>query len=76
MGGGGGPDGRAMTINANFDADIQQLHSYAKGRGIADCGVATTHAWTGEAFVLTDRAELSVCRGLSDDFSVTTLRSR
>ena len=76
LGGGGDADGRAMATNADFDTDTQQLHSYAKGRGIADCGIATTHAWTGKAFVLTDRTELSVCRGLSQDFWITTFRSR
>lgn len=70
------PDSRAMATNANYDTDHQKLYSYAKGRGIADCGVATTHVWTGKGFVLAERSELSVCRGLDEGFWVETYRSR
>jgi len=76
LGGAGDPDGRAMATNADYDTDKQRLYSYAKGRGIADCGISATYAWTGKAFVLVERTELSVCRGLSDDYWVTTFRSR
>ncbi|KQV55134.1 MULTISPECIES: DUF1176 domain-containing protein [unclassified Caulobacter] len=76
---GGGPraaDERAMATNANYDADQQKLYSYAKGRGVADCGITETRVWTGKAFVLADRSELSVCRGLPEEFWVETYRSR
>lgn len=76
LGGPGDVKERAMATSAEFDADRQELHSYAKGRGVADCGIATTHAWTGKAFVLTERTELSACQGLSQDFWVTTFRAR
>ena len=76
LGGGGAPDERAMATNASYDADHQKLYSYAKGRGVADCGITETHVWTGKAFVLADRSELSVCRGLPEEFWVETYRGR
>jgi hypothetical protein len=72
----GGADERAMATNASYDADRQKLYSYAKGRGVADCGITETRVWTGKAFVLAARSELSVCRGLSEEFWVETYRSR
>lgn len=76
LGGDGGPDDRATATNANYDTDHQKLYTYAKGRGLADCGQATTYAWTGKAFILTERAELQICRGLPEDYWVTMFRSR
>lgn len=67
---------RAMATNASYDADHQKLHSYAKGRGVADCGITETRVWTGKAFVLAARSELSACRGLPEEFWVETYRSR
>jgi hypothetical protein len=65
-----------MAVNASFDTDDQKLSSYAKGRGVGDCGLAETHVWTGRGFVLTGRTEMSACRGLSGDYWVDTYRSR
>ncbi len=76
LGGGGDIQARALATNAEFDTDKQRLYTYAKGRGLADCGESTTHAWTGKGFVLVERTELSVCRMLPEDFWVTTYRTR
>lgn len=76
LGGAGDAVERALATNAAFDTDRQMLYAYAKGRGLADCGEATTHAWTGKGFVLVERTELSVCRMLPEDFWVTTYRTR
>lgn len=76
LGGEGGPEDRAAATNAEYDPDAQKLYAYAKGRGLADCGSSTTHAWTGKGFVLTERSELQICRGLPQDFWVTMFRSR
>ncbi|MBO9545357.1 DUF1176 domain-containing protein [Caulobacter sp.] len=73
---GGAGDTRAMATNAVFNTDDQKLYSYAKGRGLADCGESRTHAWTGKGFVLTERSELQICRGLPEDYWVTMYRSR
>jgi hypothetical protein len=66
----------AMATNAEFSTDDQKLYAYAKGRGLADCGESTTHAWTGKGFVLVERTELPVCRMLPEEFWVTTYRTR
>lgn len=76
LGGDGGSDDRAMATNASYDTDHQKLYAYAKGRGLADCGRSTTYAWTGKGFVLTEQAELQICRGLPEDYWVTMYRSR
>lgn len=73
---GGDPDGRAMATSADYDPKERRLYSYAKGRGIGDCGVGQTYAWTAKGFVLIDRTELSVCRGLPEELWVETYRSR
>jgi hypothetical protein len=75
-GGGGDLDTRAMVTSASYDTDARKLSGYAKGRGIGDCGIGQTWAWTGKAFTLVEQTDLSVCRGLADEFWVTTFRSR
>lgn len=76
LGGPGAPDERAVATNAVYNTDDQKLYSYAKGRGLADCGVSFGHVWTGKGFVMTERSELSPCKGLTEDFWVETYRSR
>ena len=76
LGGKGPADERAMATNAEYDTDHQKLYSYAKGRGIADCGIAFGYVWTGKGFVMTERTELGPCKGLSEEFWVTTYQTR
>lgn len=40
-----------------------ELSTYAKGRGIGDCGTAERFAWDGEMFRLIERREMNQCRG-------------
>ncbi len=40
-----------------------ELTSYAKGRGLGDCGVSQTMVWDGTRFRLTEQAEMGECRG-------------
>lgn len=42
------------------------LLSLSKGRGIGDCGVFQSWAWTGEAFGLASYATMPQCRGVFD----------
>lgn len=56
------PTGYSVT-NAEFDAATLTISEYAKGRGIGDCGVAARYAWDGQMFRLTERREMSECRG-------------
>lgn len=56
-------DGPPMLVNAGFDARTGELGSYAKGRGIGDCGSAETYVWDGTRFRLTDARAMGECRG-------------
>lgn len=57
-------DGPDLLVNADFDPATDELHSFAKGRGLGDCGVAETHVWDGAAFRLTERREMGACAGV------------
>ena len=65
-----------MAMNLDYDAKTQTLESFGKGRGVGDCGVSQSWAWTGSAFVRVGQLEMSPCRALSGDFWVETYRSR
>ncbi|MBU2272512.1 MAG: DUF1176 domain-containing protein, partial [Alphaproteobacteria bacterium] len=86
-----GPDGRdprparlssssgevtAGTINGGYSPESRTLSAFAKGRGIGDCGIASTWTWTGRAFVLTSESEMSECWGIPADWWPTTWRTR
>ena len=59
----GGEGGPPMLVNAGFDAKTGELGSYAKGRGIGDCGSAETYVWDGTRFRLTEARAMGECRG-------------
>ena len=54
---------RYYLTNAEWDPDRRMIHEYAKGRGLGDCGVRSSYAWTGEIFRLVEQEEMSECRG-------------
>ena len=56
-------DGPPMLVNAGFDPKTGELGSYAKGRGIGDCGSAETYVWDGTRFRLTEARAMGECRG-------------
>lgn len=56
-----------FVVNGDFDPETGLLTSFDKGRGVGDCGVARTWAWTGRGFVLTREAAMEECWGLSQD---------
>lgn len=56
-------DGPPMLVNAGFDPKTGELGSYAKGRGIGDCGSAETYVWDGTRFRLTQARAMGECRG-------------
>lgn len=60
------------VVNGGFERGI--LSSYAKGRGLGDCGVAQQFAWDGRRFRLIEQAEMGECRGNID--YITTWRAR
>lgn len=62
-----------VVINGDWLADERRLTSYAKGRGIGDCGTAQEYAWDGTRFRLTELTQMGECRGSLD--WITTWRA-
>lgn len=52
-----------VVVNADWNAKTSMLTSYAKGRGIGDCGASQSWVWDGTMFRLTDAASMGECRG-------------
>jgi hypothetical protein len=52
-----------MLVNADWDAKKAQLTSYAKGRGLGDCGSSETYVWDGTRFRLIEATQMGECRG-------------
>lgn len=71
----GGEDGPPMLVNAGFDAKTGELGSYAKGRGIGDCGSAETWVWDGTRFRLTEARAMGECRGSTNWLAVWRARA-
>ncbi|MEO0439989.1 MAG: DUF1176 domain-containing protein [Pseudomonadota bacterium] len=53
----------AMLVNAGWDEEEQLLGSFAKGRGLGDCGSAESYVWDGEKFRLIEASNMPECRG-------------
>jgi hypothetical protein len=52
-----------MLVNALFDARTSRLQSYAKGRGLGDCGGSESYVWDGAMFRLVEATAMGECRG-------------
>ena len=50
-----------MMVNADYDKGV--LTSYARGRGLGDCGVRQEFVWDGSMFRLSRQEEMGECRG-------------
>lgn len=48
---------------ADYAEEDRLLREWAKGRGLADCGMSASWAWDGNAFRLTSYRSLDECRG-------------
>jgi Protein of unknown function (DUF1176) len=53
-------------INGWWDESKGLLGSYAKSRGLGDCGLVERYAWDGRQFRLAERLEMTECRGSID----------
>lgn len=71
----GRPETEFELVNADFLPDTGSISSYAKGRGIGDCGSSASWTWDGEAFRLQSYALMDDCRGVSAEFWPTLWRS-
>ena len=60
------PGGPPVLVNAEWDASTGRLSSYAKGRGLGDCGSAEEYVWDGRRFRLTSKIAMEECRGVID----------
>lgn len=60
------------VVNGSFENGI--LSSYAKGRGLGDCGVAQSFVWDGARVRLIEQSETGECRGNPN--YITTWRTR
>ena len=66
----------AGTITGGYAPEARTITAFAKGRGVGDCGVASTWTWTGREFVLTNELAMSECWGVPPDYWPTTWRTR
>ncbi len=59
----GEPGAKPALVNAGYDPKTGLLSSYAKGRGIGDCGVGQDYVWDGTRFRLAEMRMMGECRG-------------
>jgi len=71
----GGEPG-AGTINGGYSPESRTITAFAKGRGVGDCGTASTWTWTGREFVLTEEVAMTECWGVPPDYWPTTWRTQ
>ena len=55
--------GHPTLVNAGWAPEKSLLQSFAKGRGIGDCGTSQTYVWDGSRFRLTEATSMGECRG-------------
>lgn len=60
------------VINGDVDGGV--LRSYAKGRGLGDCGVMQAFVWDGTQLRLTEQRAMGECRGNPDYLPVWQAR--
>lgn len=61
-----------MLVNGRYAGGV--LTSYAKARGLGDCGTAQSFVWDGTVFRLSEQSQMGECRG-NPNF-ITTWRAR
>ncbi len=54
---------RPDLVNAGWTPATLRLDSFAKGRGIGDCGTSAAYVWDGTRFRLIEQAAMGECRG-------------
>lgn len=57
----GEPETVPSIVTGDFDKGV--LTSYARGRGLGDCGVIQNFVWDGTMFRLSEQQEMGECRG-------------
>lgn len=74
------PDGLGQTsigdpMNIDYNPETRMLTSFAKGRGLGDCGDETQWVWDGEAFQVVVSRVMDDCRGVPFDDWPTLFRA-
>ena len=69
-------DDPATLTNPGLSEDGYTLTSFAKGRGIGDCGEISEWAWDGTRFRLVDLTLMDTCRGVMPDDWPTLFRAK
>lgn len=74
----GRSDRQLEIINAEYDVATGQLYTFAKGRGLGDCGIATRWQFNGQEFILAEYAEEGSCDAWhgSDDWPTLWVSQR
>ncbi len=70
----GGEGRQPLLVNAHWEENRQILSSFAKGRGIGDCGSAESFIWDGDSFRLIEASSMQECRGAYE--WITTWRAK
>ena len=63
-----------LLVNVRWDASRALLTSYAKGRGVGDCGNSEDYVWDGTMFRMVRASLMTECRGARD--WITVFRAR
>ena len=63
-------------INASYDPKTRILESFAKGRGVGDCGLEARWAWDGRAFQLIHMRRMDECLGVTSEHWPVLWRAR
>lgn len=64
-----------QVVSAWWDETERRLHSFGRGRAIADCGQQQAFAWDGEQFFLIREAAMGECRGSVDYITIYRRRT-
>ncbi|UUL81570.1 DUF1176 domain-containing protein [Sphingomonas qomolangmaensis] len=64
------PEAQPVPTVVNPDFADGVLSTYAKGRGLGDCGTTQSFVWDGQRLRMTEMAAMSECRGSMDYITV------
>tara|TARA_R110000787_G_scaffold47085_9_gene114044 strand:+ start:14282 stop:15328 length:1047 start_codon:yes stop_codon:yes gene_type:complete len=59
-----GDDTHPTLVNVGWTPEKSRLDSFAKGRGIGDCGGSEAYVWDGTRFRLVEATSMGECRGV------------
>lgn len=65
-----------QVMSAYWDRQVRRLHSFERGRAMADCGQQSAFAWDGIQFLLVEEADMGGCRGSIDYITVYRRETR